>query len=152
MFVYEQSGCRFETSCCHLIFICCTCFSKEFLGVQANIEIRFTHKLAHDMIITYSQMHPTYNYTQLSSVIWSLRPNGSVILYEVSGCGFESIYNNLIFRNRGYFQQGVPWDSGKYRKWIHSEMRTWHDINRRSNAPYIQVLTTQLSHLVSLVK
>ena len=25
------------------------------------------------------------------------------------------------------FEQGVPWHSGHYRVWIHSEMRTWHD-------------------------
>ena len=27
------------------------------------------------------------------------------------------------------FKQGVPWHSGHYRVWIHSEMRTWHDKN-----------------------
>ena len=25
------------------------------------------------------------------------------------------------------FEQGVPWNSGNYRMWIHSETRTWHD-------------------------
>ena len=35
---------------------------------------------------------------------------------------------------------------------IHSETRTWHDKNIQLNAPYRQVLTTQLNHLVSLAK
>ena len=28
------------------------------------------------------------------------------------------------------FEQGVPWHSGNYRVWIHSETRRWHDRNR----------------------
>ena len=39
-----------------------------------------------------------------------------------------------------------------YRVWIHSETRTWHDNKVQSNAPYRQVLTTQLNHLASLTK
>ena len=27
------------------------------------------------------------------------------------------------------FEQGVPWHSGNYRVWIHSETCTWHDEN-----------------------
>ena len=30
---------------------------------------------------------------------------------------------------RAYFEQGVPWLSGNYRVWIHSETHTWHDKN-----------------------
>ena len=30
------------------------------------------------------------------------------------------------------FEQRVPWHSGNYRVWIHSEMRTWHDNNIQS--------------------
>ena len=39
-------------------------------------------------------------------------------------------------RLRTCFKQGVPWHSGNYRVWIQSEMRTWHDKNIQSNAPY----------------
>ena len=39
-----------------------------------------------------------------------------------------------------------------HRVWIHSETRTWHDKNIQSNAPYRQILTIQLNHLVSLAK
>ena len=47
----------------------------------------------------------------------------------LSGCGFESSCSHLNFRFRACFEQGVPWHSGKYRVWIHSETRTWHDKN-----------------------
>ena len=60
--------------------------------------------------------------------------NGWVFVYELSGCGFESSCSHLNFRFRGCFEQGVPWHSGKYRVWIHSERRTWHDKNIQSNA------------------
>ena len=36
--------------------------------------------------------------------------------------------------------------------WIHSEILTWHDKNIQSNAPYREVLTTQLNYLASLAK
>ena len=39
-----------------------------------------------------------------------------------------------------------------HRGWIHSETRTWRDKNIQSNAPYRQVLTTQLNHLASWAK
>ena len=55
--------------------------------------------------------------------------NGSVFVYELSGCAFESSWNHLKFRFRACFEQGVPWHSGKYRVWIHSKTRTWHDKN-----------------------
>ena len=46
----------------------------------------------------------------------------------------------------------VPWHLGNYREWTHSEMSTWCDKNIRSNAPYKEVLTTQISHLASWAK
>ena len=55
--------------------------------------------------------------------------NGWVFVYELSGCGFESRCSHLNFRFRACFEQGVPWHSGNYRVWIHSETRTWHDKN-----------------------
>ena len=36
---------------------------------------------------------------------------------------------HLNFRYRACFEEGVPWHSGNYRVYIHSEMRTWHDNN-----------------------
>ena len=50
-----------------------------------------------------------------------------MFVYELSGCRFESRCSHLNFRYRPCFEQGVPWHSGKYRVWIHSEMRKWHN-------------------------
>ena len=50
-----------------------------------------------------------------------------VFVYDLSGCEFESSCSHLNFRFRNCFEQGVPWHSGNYRMWIHSETRTLHD-------------------------
>ena len=63
-------------------------------------------------------------------------PNGWVFVYEPSVCGFGSSCSHLNFRSQASFKQGVPWHSGNYRVWIHSETCTWHDKNIESNAPY----------------
>ena len=81
-------------------------------------------------------------YSQLSSIIWSVSPNGWIFVYKLSACGFESRWSHLIFTYRAFFQQGVSWHWGKYRVWIHSEMRTWHENNAQSSAPYRTVLTS----------
>ena len=50
--------------------------SKEFLDIQATIECGFTLKRVRDMTRTYSQMHRTDKYSEHSSIIWSVWPNG----------------------------------------------------------------------------
>ena len=136
VFVYELSGCGFVSRCSHLIFRYDPASSKEFLDIQATVECRFTLKLVRDIIKTYSQMHRTDKYSQHSSIIWPVWPNGWVLFYELSGWGFESRCSNLIFRYGTCFEQGVPLHSGNCRVWIHSQTRTWHDKNTQSNAPY----------------
>ena len=42
------------------------------------------------------------------------------------------VCSHLNFRFRTCFVQGVPWHSGNYRVWIHSETCTWHDKNMQS--------------------
>ena len=39
----------------------------------------------------------------------------------------------MNFRFCVCFEQGVPWHSGNYGVWIHSETRTWHDKNIQFN-------------------
>ena len=63
--------------------------SKEFLDIQATIECGFTLKCVRDITRTYSQMHRTNKYSQDSSIIWSVWPNGWVFVSELSSCGFE---------------------------------------------------------------
>ena len=60
---------------------------------------------------------------------WPVFLNGWVFIYELSGCGFESCCCHINFRYRACFEQRVPWHSGNYRLWIHSETRPWHDNN-----------------------
>ena len=48
----------------------------------------------------------------------------------------------LNFRYRACFEKGVPWYSGIYRVWIHSETCTWHNNN-------IQSIWNQLKSILS---
>ena len=50
------------------------------------------------MITTYSQVHLTHKYLQHSSIIWSVWLNGSVLVYELSGYGFECRSSHFNFR------------------------------------------------------
>ena len=106
--------------------------SKEFLDIQTTIECGFTLKCLCDMTRTYSQIHCTDKYSEHSSIIWPVWPNGWVFIYELSRSGFESSRSLLNFRFHVCFEQRVPWHSGNYRVWIHSEPRTWHDKNKQS--------------------
>ena len=47
--------------------------SKEFLDIQGSIESGLTLKRVHDMIRTYSQMHPTDKCSQQGSIISSVK-------------------------------------------------------------------------------
>ena len=106
--------------------------SKEFLDIQAAIELGFTLKWIRDMTRTYREMHRTDDYSEYSSIISPVWPNAWVFVYKLSGSGFESSCSHLNLRFRACFKQGVPWHSDNYRVWIHSETRTWHDKNIQS--------------------
>ena len=80
---------------------------KEFLDIQATIEYRFTLKRVCDITKTYSEMHLTDKYSQHSTVIWLIWLNGWVLVYELSGCGFESHYSHLNFRFWACLKQKV---------------------------------------------
>ena len=49
---------------------------KEFLDIQAIIGCGFTLKRIRDMTRTYNQMHRTDKYSEHSSTIWPVWPNG----------------------------------------------------------------------------
>ena len=55
LFVYEPSGCGFESCYSHLNFRYMPVSSKEFLDIQATIECGFTLKHVREMIRTYSE-------------------------------------------------------------------------------------------------
>ena len=70
---------------------------KQYLDIKATIETiecGLTLKGVRDMITTYSQRHNTEKYSQHCSIIWSVLINVSVIVSELSGCGFESSYSH----------------------------------------------------------
>ena len=56
VFIYELSGCGFESSRSHLISDLPPALSKEFLDIQGTIECGFTLKHVRDMTRTYSQL------------------------------------------------------------------------------------------------
>ena len=58
-------------------------------------------------------MHRTNKYSQHSSIIWPVWPNSCVLVYELSGCGFESRFYHLNLRYGAWFKLGVPWHLGK---------------------------------------
>ena len=57
-------------------------------------------------------------------------------LLDTGAISEESLYSHFIFRCRACIEQGVPWHSGNCRKWIHSEMRAWHNKNIQLRATY----------------
>ena len=90
----------------------CGAFDCLLLSCQATIKCRSTLKLS-DLIITYTQMRRTGNYSQHSSIIWPVWLYGWVFVYKLSGCGFESRCFHLNFRYGPCFEQRVPWHSDK---------------------------------------
>ena len=93
-------------------------------------------------------MHRTDKYSQHSTIIWPVWLNGWVFVYEVSGSGFKSRCSHLNFKFRACFEQGVPWYSGNFRVWIHSETRTWHDNTIQSIELLLMVLVEKISSLL----
>ena len=91
-----------------------------FLDIQATIECGLTLKRVSDVIRNYSQMHHTDKYSEHSSLIWPVWPNGWVLVSELIGSGFD-------FRFRAFFELGVSWHSGNYEVWIHSKTHIWQE-------------------------
>ena len=60
---------------------------------------------------------------------------------------------HLNFRYRACFEEGVPWHSGNYRVYIHSEMRTWHDNNIQGLyfPGVIKIATTMIHYCYCLI-
>ena len=126
VFVYELSGCGFESRCEYLNFRYRAFFEQGVPWHSGNYRMYIHSKMCPDMIRTYSQKHRTGKYSQHNSIILPDWLNGWVFLFELSGCGFQYCCCHLNFRYRDCFEQWVPWYSGNYRVWIHSETCTWH--------------------------
>ena len=111
-------------------------YSKEFRDIQAITECGSTLKRVLDMTRTHSPMHHTDKYSQHTSIICPVWLNDIVFVYDLRCCAFVSCCIHLNFRYRVCFEQRIPWHSGNYWEWIHSEMLMWHDKNIKSNTPY----------------
>ena len=55
-------------------------WSKEFFDIHATMECGYTLNRVRDMTRTCSQMDGTDNYSEHSSILWSLRPNGRLFV------------------------------------------------------------------------
>ena len=74
-----------------------------------------------------TRMHLTDKYLQHSSIIWLVWVNGWVLVYELSGCEFDSRCCHLNLRYHACFGKEFLDIQVNYRVQIRSEMRTWHD-------------------------
>ena len=100
VFLYELSGCGFESPCSHLNFRYRACFELRVLWRSCKYRVWIYPETRTHMMKTYRQMEHRDKYSQLSSIIWSVWPNGWVFIYELSGCGLESPCSHLNFRYR----------------------------------------------------
>ena len=82
---------------------------RRFWTFKQLYRVWFTLKHIVGMKRTYSQKQDTDKCSQHSAVIWPVRLNGWVFVYEISGCGFESSYGHLNFRLRTCCEEGIPW-------------------------------------------
>ena len=128
VFVYELSGSGFDSSCSHLISRFRACFEQGGLLYSGNYR-ECTLKHIREITRTRCQMQRTDKYSQQNSFILSVWLNGWVLVDELSVCGFGLTCSHLKFKLCASFEKGVPWNSGNYRVWGHSETRTWHDKN-----------------------
>ena len=136
VFVYELSGSGLESSCSHLKFRFQVCFEKGVPWHSGNwrVWIHFKKSTWHENKIE-SNATGRNSYSQLSSITWSVWPNGWVFLLELSGCRFDSSCSYLNFRFCACFEEWVPWYSHNYTVWFQSEKHTWHNKNIQSNPP-----------------
>ena len=92
---YIPSGCGFESHCSHVSFRFAPVLSNAFLEIQATIECEFTLNCVWDLVRIYNQMH-----SQQSSIIWLVWLNGWVLIYKLTGCGFESHWSHLFIHHQ----------------------------------------------------
>ena len=70
----------------------------------------------------------TDKYSQLSSIIWSVWPNGWVFVYELSGCGFKSSCSHLHIKCVGI-------SSAHYEK-LQNDTKPWFCPNCSKERPF----------------
>ena len=90
---------------------CCEYLSRQFIWLYVLVMSHTCFRVnPHSLVAWVSRSS--------SSIIWAVRLNGSVFVYKLSGCWFESSCSHLNFRFCTCSKQRVPWHSGDYRVWI----------------------------------
>ena len=136
VFVYELSGWGFDSRSSWLNFRYRACVEQGVLWHSGKYTMCIYSEMRTWHITRYNQMHLIDKYSQHSSIIWPVWPNGWVFIYQLSGCGLESRCSNLNLRYSACFKQGVPWHSGKSRV-VDSLWKAYMTYNKiQSNAPY----------------
>ena len=110
-----------------------------------NLEKAFKHN-----IICDCNDIQTHNHLILKRTLNHFAKLAKWLTYVVS----TYLYGiHLNFRYRACFEEGVPWHSGNYRVYIHSEMRTWHDNNIQGlHFPgAIKIVTTMIHYCYCLM-
>ena len=80
----------FQSRCNYLTFSMVPLLSKEVIINQVSIECGFSLKHVRDTIRTHNKFYLTDKYSEHSSIIWPIWLNDGVLIYELSGCFFES--------------------------------------------------------------
>ena len=120
-FLYGAFDCMLSCHICKISHLFWARSSLTFRQLQSVYSLCM--KCICDMIITYIQMHHADKYAQYNSIILLVWLNGWVLVYKLSGCGFESHYCQLNFRDRTSFKQGVFWHSIEC--WFTLKYVTW---------------------------
>ena len=68
---------------------------------QMNFAIKMSHVNLSSSYFNHIQLRCVF---QIFATVWL---NGGVLIYELSGCGFESRCCHLNFRNHACFEQGL---------------------------------------------
>ena len=111
---------------------------KTKLLIKAN-KFRKTTQLflmKHTILFRFLGLFIIFSANCSKPLIWLLLIVIFFLLVGYRSSPVESRCSHLNFRYCAWFEQGFPWHSGNYRVWIHSKIRTWHDKNIQSNAPY----------------
>ena len=117
----------------------------------------FTYSAMRSITLTVCSCHVTYPFQDESTLyncmnVKELLARSRRKIWSLSGCKWTRTQNHLVLKwtlnqfgqmmawvrvqlqslkleIHACFEQGVPWQSGNYRLWIHSETDAWHDKN-----------------------
>ena len=98
VFIYELSGCGFESSCSHLNFRFCTCFEQRVPWHSGNyrVSIPSETRMWHDKNIqSVKDCLHTAGMFKLSSRRWSWWNNGKLQSYQSAERGLCQRYQQL---------------------------------------------------------